>query len=68
MMSRGHNGDCICACAQDSWGKSAYDSDDFLVIEDGQAPYGGKDTVFYGEDAADRGLKTSPVWSSALRS
>ncbi len=58
MMSRGHQGHCICSCAQDAWGTS-----DYPELEDGQYPYPGI-KIFWGEDAESRGLKVSPVWSS----
>lgn len=50
MYERGHDGHCRCSCADDPEWQGAGNV--------GGYPYYGPDTLFYGEDAAARGLPT----------
>ncbi len=55
QLNRGHDGVCVC---DDSCRPDADEIADGM-IDAGRPPYYGPDTVFYGEDAADRGLPTN---------
>ena len=58
-LVRGHAGDCICDCADDLCADSECpNGTPTCSCNVGAAPYYGPGTVFYGEDAAARGLAT----------
>ncbi len=67
-LRRHHAGSCVCDCAIDydelPSREDLYNDEAWSNV--GAEPYYGPGTVFYGEDAAARGLPTSPPLEGTL--